>query len=74
MPSGNPSQYYFNRHFSDTDKLLVVLLVAFGTVCLLTNFLVFGILIKLRDRGKLPFRDRSYKISFRPKDFSSSSF
>jgi hypothetical protein len=40
------------------EKLLVVLLVAFGTVCLLTNLLVLAILLKLREKGTLPFRYR----------------
>ena len=53
------AKYYHVLLFPrDTEKLLVVLLVAFGTVCLLTNCLVFGILIKLRERGRLPFRYR----------------
>lgn len=48
--------YYFNckLHFFRSEKFLVVLLVATGTVCFLTNSLV--LLILLKQRGKLCLR------------------
>ena len=62
LPKVIDCNFFYKKGFpvfsSDLEKLLVVLLVAFGTVCLLTNLLVLAILLKLRERGNLPFRYR----------------